>query len=102
VGKTTGQHQLRSLAGVLPDRLYLIYHLWQRSAGSRAGRHGRSETRHFHFAYGFSRAAVTWGLVASGRHLKAVRCLAGAFGSILWALTLRILARFAIGRALIW
>ena len=55
---------------------------------------------YFHFAHGLSRAAVSWGLVRDERQLRATRYLTGAFGFILWALTLHVLGRFAVGHGL--
>jgi len=55
---------------------------------------------YFHFAHGLSRAAVYWGLASSERQAIAARWLAGGLGFALWALTLHVLGRFAIGQGL--
>lgn len=55
---------------------------------------------YFHFAHGLSRAAVFWGVVSGERQLRTARYLAGVFGVILWALTLHVVGRFAIGQGL--
>jgi hypothetical protein len=54
----------------------------------------------FHFGHGLSRAALAFVDPASPTVRMLVRLTAGAFGFILWALWLQVLAHFVIGQRL--
>lgn len=55
----------------------------------------------FHFAQGLSRLPFTWGAAATPLRVLWARLLAGAFGFVMWALMLQLLAHFALGRPLL-
>jgi succinate dehydrogenase/fumarate reductase cytochrome b subunit len=119
---TPGLQRLQQITG-LAVLLFLCLHLYQVWLYERGGRllcNGPYEALrtalgsplqaaiyaaavtavYFHFAHGLSRAAVFWGLVRDERQLRAARYLAGAFGFILWVLTLHMLGRFVVGQGL--
>jgi succinate dehydrogenase / fumarate reductase cytochrome b subunit len=54
-----------------------------------------------HVAHGWTRAAVTFGLVRTARELRVIRFGAGAAGFVLLLLFMQLFAHFAIGQALL-
>jgi succinate dehydrogenase / fumarate reductase cytochrome b subunit len=54
-----------------------------------------------HVAHGWSRAAVTFGVVRSPREMRFLRLGAGVIGFVLLFLLLEVFAHFAIGQALV-
>jgi hypothetical protein len=54
----------------------------------------------FHLAHGLCRAATRAGLVSSKKGVNGLRYAAGAIGFVLWAASLQLISRFAVGQGL--